>query len=149
MFHLLFAASRLSHSTFFSNPTLSVFIFSSCCRNAQQPPFPWTSPTLTFKSLFLWLPSLLPLSLPLTSDCLLVGMQGPDPHCAFLPVSTLFFHLPLHLLPSLDLFFSPSSVSSSCRPSTLFYQNTAQSKKGEQRGTGPVGGVEMDGRKRG
>lgn len=49
---------------------------------------------------------------------------------------------------SLNLFF-PSSLSSSCRPSTLFYQNMAQSKKGEQRGTGPVGGVKMDGRKRG
>lgn len=45
-----------------------------------------------------------------TSDCLLVGMHAPDPHCAFLPVSTLFFHLPLHHFLSLNRF------SLSCHP---------------------------------
>lgn len=128
-FHLLVVISLFSHCTALSFfPTcpaaLSLYLqvlwnTTTNCLSAGFPSSFYSYSCLPFPSLQ---------SSP-TSDCLLVGMQAPDPHCAFLPVSTLFFHLPLHHFLSLNLF------SLSCHP--LFSITTRY--KESRRGLGQLG----------
>lgn len=105
-------------------------------QHKKLPPASLTSRMLTFELLFQSPPPPpLPI-LPPLSDCLLVGMQAWPPHCVvFLPVSTLFLHLPL-----------------SCSVSPLLYSNSLcpvlsskGSTKKKSEGHGLLGYGETDG----
>lgn len=140
MFHLLFAASHLSHSTFFSTSnSLCLYLQLLLPERTTTP----SSVDFPYVNLQVSIPMAAFASPPQSSPyiwLLVSWYAGPRPPLCVLACQHSLFPSPSPPPSLSQSFFSPSSLSSSCRPSTLFYQNTAQSKKGEQRGTGPVGG---------
>lgn len=120
----LFSALSSHNMSSFSSPLSSAPVVAA--HNAAPPLFLSTLLMLTFEFLFLWLPPLRSALFP--SIWLLVSWYaGLDPHCAFLPVSTLFFHLPLHL--SLSLFSSFQFLVST----VSIKKNSTKKKRAEDR----------------